>query len=890
LEPLEDRSLLTPFTVGGDPIVHPEDFRITTFADGLNYPHGMTTLPDGSLAVAVNNPNNGGVNFFDTTGEILRFTDTNNDGVADGPPTVLINGLPGEVTALHQAGDLLLATSSQSGSERITVLRRGTTADAPLTVAGVIEFQFLSYWEHTTFASAARPTPDHPGSFDVFFNIGSEYNGVVIGSDGKVVVDAMGNPTYQPTTDTVPASGLVTATLLGDSIYETTMHSENGSPVFSTPIRIASGLRNAASMAFDPHTGDFYFADNGIDGNAGGNEAWSADELNRIPAAQIGGDVENFGFPYSYTKTIDKPGDPVMVVNPSGGIQPVVAFEPLPDPVLTVEGSESEGPSGFALSPPMFPDGLNQGVFLGFHGLFDQGGTANDENPFVFANPATGHYFDFISNNEPSIGHIDEALSTRDSLFIADISKTGELFGATGPHQGAIYQIKAINHAPVLAPIEGRTAVEGSTLTFTAMATDRDPGQTLTFSLDPGAPASASINPTTGVFSFHATEESGPVPVTVRVTDNGSPQLSVTQTFSITVSDAPLISVGARTVQHATQGVATPATIIARFTDAGTSGSVGDYTATIDWGDHSKTTSGKVHGLGNQTFVLTGSHIYYRVGTYRVAVVIRDDGGSFVVATNTKYSVLPPPKASVLFYDSFNTDHDPTGDAWNDANHRIQSRQAGLLAPRRYVERPQTAAGGVLDSATEVDNRRLRNTLRLAGLGNMPSNFTYVTPAENFFRNSLGRQHIHVEIDPLGPGSAASTQHWAALVFGDRPGSYYSGHGTALRLRDTGAYELWDRGHLLASGHVGARMSSNQFYAVDFDVNLLTGAFTLMIDGHRIFGGSHGAYATDYITLEDLSSSTKANQFDYFDDLTITAFPTVGIKARSVWQSLAGGR
>src|SRR3954451_21874417 len=107
LEPLEARQLLTgspPFVVGGDPIVHPTDFRVTTFASGLNYPHGMMTLSDGSLLVAVNNPNNGGVNFFDTTAELLRFTDTNHDGVADNPAgSVLYNGLPGEVTAVKQA-------------------------------------------------------------------------------------------------------------------------------------------------------------------------------------------------------------------------------------------------------------------------------------------------------------------------------------------------------------------------------------------------------------------------------------------------------------------------------------------------------------------------------------------------------------------------------------------------------------------------------------------------------------------------------------------------------------------------------------------------------------------------------------------------------------------
>ena len=88
----------------------------------------MQTLSDGSLLVAVNNPNNGGANFFDTTGELLRFTDKNHDGVADNAGTVLFNGLPGEVTAVRQAGHFILATSSQAGSERISFLRQGNYA------------------------------------------------------------------------------------------------------------------------------------------------------------------------------------------------------------------------------------------------------------------------------------------------------------------------------------------------------------------------------------------------------------------------------------------------------------------------------------------------------------------------------------------------------------------------------------------------------------------------------------------------------------------------------------------------------------------------------------------------------------------------------------------
>ena len=248
--------------------------------------------------------------------------------------------------------------------------------------------------------------------------------------------------------------------------------------------KIASGLRNAASMAIDPATGDLLFADNGIDGTSGGNEAYSTDTLQRIAAADIGKSVVNCGFPYSYTLTNLNPGDPQTVVNPSGRVTPLVSFEPLADPHLPTTGSESEGASGFAIAPRMFPAGLNKGVFVGFHGLFNQGGTDNEENPLVFADTTSGKYFDFISNEEPTIGHFDGAASTTDSLFLSDVASTGQVFG--GPGTGAIYQIKAVNHVPVFAPIGTQTVDEGQTVRLTVAATDPDPGQTLTFSLGAG--------------------------------------------------------------------------------------------------------------------------------------------------------------------------------------------------------------------------------------------------------------------------------------------------------------------------------------------------------------------------------------------------------------------
>src|SRR5262249_8970889 len=159
--------------------VSPTDFRVTTFASGLNYPKGLTTLSDGSILVAVNNPNAGSTSFYQSTGELLRFVDANGDGVADGPGQVLYNGLPGGVTAVHQAGEFLLATSTQTGSERISFLKVGANPGDPLTLVGTLNFSFPSPWEHTTYASVVRPTPGQPGNYDVIFNIGSQYNGVV---------------------------------------------------------------------------------------------------------------------------------------------------------------------------------------------------------------------------------------------------------------------------------------------------------------------------------------------------------------------------------------------------------------------------------------------------------------------------------------------------------------------------------------------------------------------------------------------------------------------------------------------------------------------------------------------------------------------------------------
>jgi hypothetical protein len=115
--------------------------------------------------------------------------------------------------------------------------------------------------------------------------------------------------------------------------------------------------------------------------------------------------------------------------------------------------------------------------------------------------------------------------------------KATDQFGCMGTRAYTL----VINRPPVLAPIGNKTAPPNQTLTFTATATDPDPGDTLSYSLT-GAPAGAVINSGTGQFSWTPTQaQIGPHTFTVVVKDNGNPQLSDSETITVNVSNLPPI-------------------------------------------------------------------------------------------------------------------------------------------------------------------------------------------------------------------------------------------------------------------------------------------------------------------------------------------------------------
>ncbi|MEO6184235.1 MAG: putative Ig domain-containing protein, partial [Verrucomicrobiota bacterium] len=105
--------------------------------------------------------------------------------------------------------------------------------------------------------------------------------------------------------------------------------------------------------------------------------------------------------------------------------------------------------------------------------------------------------------------------------------------------------VNEVNKTPVLANIYNKLLNQNSLLSFSAVATDSDfPANILSYSLG-NAPLGSSINASNGLFTWIPTSAQGNqvYNITVRVTDDGSPNLSDAKNFAVTVNAPPIVSV-----------------------------------------------------------------------------------------------------------------------------------------------------------------------------------------------------------------------------------------------------------------------------------------------------------------------------------------------------------
>ncbi|TKB06039.1 tandem-95 repeat protein, partial [Desulforhopalus sp. IMCC35007] len=135
----------------------------------------------------------------------------------------------------------------------------------------------------------------------------------------------------------------------------------------------------------------------------------------------------------------------------------------------------------------------------------------------------------------------------------ADVTVSGGTSAYSFGTNGAALSVIAVNDAPVLGPIGNQVVEEGSLLTFTATASDVDvPANTLTFSLSGTVPTGATIDASTGVFTWTPTEVQGPGVYTFDVTVSDG-TLADSETITITVNggnDAPVLTSSIGTLSY----------------------------------------------------------------------------------------------------------------------------------------------------------------------------------------------------------------------------------------------------------------------------------------------------------------------------------------------------
>jgi hypothetical protein len=390
--------------------VNPSLFDLTTFASGLPFPAAVQPLADGSVLVQTT------PDYGYTPGQLLSFTST---GAGGG--VVYTNSGLGLMTGSTLVGHYYASGTDTSeigpgGGSSINLLQAGSTPSSPMSLAATLQLSYPIPWDHPSVGLAARPTPGVPGSYDLIINVGSQYDNVITPAGSTATLTGTG------------FSSSPTTSLLGNSLYKITIDENGAQPAVTGVQQVATGIRNAFGMTFDS-AGNLWFSDNGMDQLPPGSsqptpppgEPPQADELNFLSAAQLAaGTPVDYGFPNCYTQYAWGSIPGVTVGN--GCVQPVLAFQPVTD----LGGiHQLIGATQVALAPSTFPDGFNDGVFVGFTG---DGGLDNNGG-LAYYDFGTAQYTQFIESTD--VNNIIGVASSDNALFFTTLGNVYELTAAS---------------------------------------------------------------------------------------------------------------------------------------------------------------------------------------------------------------------------------------------------------------------------------------------------------------------------------------------------------------------------------------------------------------------------------------------------------------------------
>ena len=167
-----------------------------------------------------------------------------------------------------------------------------------------------------------------------------------------------------------------------------------------------------------------------------------------------------------------------------------------------------------------------------------------DENPLAYNWTVNAGSFEG-STSGPSVTW--RAPSSTDIYIVVGCEVSDGEGGEDSESINIIVTEPDVNHAPVITSIPVTSTTKGQPYSYDVNATDSD-GDTRTYSLTT-KPSGMTINSSTGLINW-TPAVTGDFNVTVKVSDNGSPILSDTQSFTITVEENGTYTITASAGSH----------------------------------------------------------------------------------------------------------------------------------------------------------------------------------------------------------------------------------------------------------------------------------------------------------------------------------------------------
>jgi glucose/arabinose dehydrogenase len=360
--------LLTPMTLFAEEIDHPyavsdadvvnelteishsSEIQSTVFADLEGYLRDMAVGPDGTVYVGITVRMGRG----SVTG-IMALRDEDNDGYAE-VRVPFANDIPGTDLVFH---DGYLYFGSKTAIYRFSIPEGEYLPDAPPEVV-VDGFLVQRRHDSKTFAI--------DDNHNLYVNVGAPSNACQFefrtrGSQGQI-----------PCPQLELQAGIWRFS--ADELNQ--IHTEDG-------MRVATGIRNAIAIEWDPVSEQVYFLNHGRDAlNILFPEYFTAEESAILPSEEMHvlTEGENYGWPYTYYDHIQSER---MLAPEYGGDGSTVADARYnyPDPIQAFPGHWAPNDIHF-YQGDMFPSEFNDGAFVVFHGSWNRAPLPQDGYKVVF--------------------------------------------------------------------------------------------------------------------------------------------------------------------------------------------------------------------------------------------------------------------------------------------------------------------------------------------------------------------------------------------------------------------------------------------------------------------------------------------------------------------------